>query len=137
MPTPTDSGLDIIGIAAPLVDLGFGLAGNARVDVRLTLLGSATRTVNPITDAVTQTGGGYTVTVPGILYSSQASDTGDPVAAKTATLMLNASDLVAAGVPAGVRPRSNDKALIGGNTWTIFQSDPIPTDVIYILRLRR
>lgn len=137
MPTPTNTGLDVVGIAAPLVDLGFGLAGNARVSVQLTLQGSARRTVDPVSDSSSFGTGGYLITVPGILYAGSESDTGEPQATKVATLMLNASDLVAAGVPPNIRPRSNDKALIDGNTWTVFQSDPVPSGVIYILRLRR
>lgn len=135
MATPTDIGIDVKGIAAPLVDTAFGLAGSALVIAALTL-GGTKRVVDPTTDQATDTGG-YSASVSALLYSRDETDIGDPLALREAMLLVNASDLVAAGIPDTVRPRTNDKALINGNTWTVIGIMPIPTDVIYLLRIRR
>lgn len=134
MATPFDIGLDIKAIVEPFVDLGMGLAGTARVTAELTMIG--TRTVDPTTDLVTETGG-YKITIPAILYQRSEQDGGELAAVRESTLLLNASDLVAAGVPDTARPRSNDKVLINGDTWTVFGIVPVPTNVIYMLRIRR
>lgn len=130
MPTPS-TGIDVAALAAPLVDLGFGLAGTAKVTVLLQIVGG--RTINARADTVSEAGG-YSVTVPGMLYSRKDQAMGD---AKEGTLLLNASDLVAAGVPADVHPKANDKATINGVLWTVFFSKPIPTNVVFELRVRR
>ncbi len=134
MATSFDIGIDIKALAEPFVDLGFGLAGTARVTADLTIIGS--RTVNPTTDLVTETGG-YSVTIPAILYQRSEQDAGELAAVRESTLLLNASDLIATGVPENVRPRSNDKVRINGDTWTVFGIVPVPTNVVYILRIRR
>jgi len=134
MPTPTDIGIDVVGLAAPLVDLGFGLAGNARVTALVSIAG--VRVVNAGADTVSETGG-YSVSVPAILYQRSEQDGGELAAIRESTLMLNASDLVAAGVPVGIHPKTNDKVVINGDSWTVFGLTPIPTNVIYLLRIRR
>lgn len=134
MPTSLTGGIDVAALSAPLVDLGFSLAGTARVTALLAIAG--VRVVDAKTDTVTETGN-YSVSVPAILYQRTEQDAGELAAIRESTLMLNASDLVAAGVPAGIHPKTNDKVTINGDLWTVFGLTPIPTNVIYLLRIRR
>lgn len=138
MATIPDIGLDIAGITAPLVDLAFGIAGlpqngGALVDVMLTLIGN--RDYNPRTDDVASND--TVAPVPGLLFERSESETQAAPDVREAELLLNASDLAKAGVPAGVVPKQNDKVSINGTSWTVFQRRPIPTDTIYLLRIRR
>jgi hypothetical protein len=118
-------GIDVKALAGPLVDLGMGLAGTARVDVVLHLEG--TNAYDPTSGANVETGG-QDVAFKALLYDEVESEVPD-----TAVLMVNPSD-----IPAGVRaPRNADKVTVAGERWIIDTRTPIPGDAIYLLRLRK
>jgi hypothetical protein len=118
-------GIDVKALAGPLVDLGMGLAGTARVDVVLHLEG--TNVYDPATGRNVESGG-QDVSFKALLYQELEAEVPD-----TCTLMVNPSD-----IPAGVRaPRNADQITVGADRWIVNTRTPIPGDAVYLLQLRK
>jgi hypothetical protein len=125
MGTTEGIGIDVAALAGPLVDLGMGLAGTARDDVVLHLVG--TTDYSPAAGRNVETGS-VDVPLKALKYSELDAEVPD-----AAMLMINPSD-----IPAGVRaPRNDDKVTINGERWTINQREPVPGDAVYIFRIRK
>lgn len=129
------SGIDIVGIAGPLIDLGFELAGNAKVSIVLHMGTKGAYDARTETNAA-----GVAFDIPlEVIRSKWAQDASSEVTKDDAHLLINTTDLEKAAAAAGKPVPEIDTArtvTMWGKEWQIIEVDPITTGRAYSVRIR-
>lgn len=129
------AGIDVVGIARPLIDLGFDLAGNAKVAVVLHM--GTPGAYNAVTET-NAPGTAFDISLDAI-RSKWAQDASSEVTKDDAHLLINTTDLETAAAAAGKAVPEIDTAhtvTMWGKEWQIIEVDPITTGRAYSLRIR-
>lgn len=128
-------GIDVVGIVQPLMNLGFELAGNAKVAV---VLHMGTPGVYDARTETTGAGDVFDIAVDAI-RSKWGQDALSDVTKDDAHLLINTTDLEKAAAAAGKPVPEIDTAktlTMWGKKWQIIEVDPITTGRAYSLRIR-
>lgn len=118
--------MDFTELASGAAALAMQIAGDAKTTATLHI--GKTQTYDFTTDATTPSGGSDPV-VQGIFYQDKQQQ-GIDTTKTLATFMIEGAD-----VPAGIDEA--DSLTIGATKWEVYEVDRIPTDAIYLLRIRK